>query len=484
MNRSQWPIVALIVAAVGSVIFATILVQGGLLVPLALAAVFLSAVLRHLATRFAFTLLIVGPVLGSTVQLGSLTLDNYLTLAGIAYGIFGLLDRRPREFPRWALLPLLVALSCGVSAVATSAGVPMVMVRFLGVSLIPILAYSATRPELEFMKKALYATLALGAGSVLQQPLTHIPAPVIVEEGAEILRFGGLFGHPNFGAYALGLTVLYLLQSTRLTFLRVAFIALAGACLLLMGSLTALVMVVLIASVTWLKTPGRFAVVVMVATLLTILLGETLVDRLDYLGSSDQNSLTWRFGHWREVLALPNAGGAFGMGWGGVTELSESGLGAHNAYLQVYAELGWFGTASLVAALLVVARELASRRARPLRTIWAYVLSVSLMDPVLLYPSTITVLLSVSALHCASWDLAGPAVQPPNPRVGGDRWRVRRDLRRAPDQSDETSPTTHSYAVQLPDPQNAEWRHPLIGSAERGGTIQTPGVPDGYLKDG
>lgn len=397
---------------VGVMSFATVWWPMAILVPVG--ALALGLTIRY-PQPAALVLLLVGPLLASTFQIGSLTVDNLAVLAGFGMVVMLAIARRELPFTRWSLLPLVLAAAVFITGGIN--GVPNyeACLRFLSLATVPWVV-SHFPGKRDTNGRLFMIVLTLGAVSVLAQPITGYPLPFKDVENTG-LRFGGLFGHPNFAAYSLSLAILYAV-SMKLNVWRAAFLLCAAGALMTTGSIMAILILAACLGLALAHSFKRLLLAVLAAAFFLALAGQTLLNRLDFaaetaLGAaSGANSGAWRLGQWNRALRLLDGHEEAGIGWGEIPLRIGNGLGAHNAYVQLVVELGWAG--ALAAGLAVVAAVLMSvRRGRTVLLAWSYVLLTSMSDPVLFYPSSMTVLLFILAAS------GGP--HPEQPGLSGTR---------------------------------------------------------------
>lgn len=360
-------------------------------------AVFLLLTLRH-PQPTALMLLLLGPLLTSTFRLGGVSVDNVMVIVGL--GLVAVLAslRRQLPFNRWSALPLLLAAAIFITGNLNGHPNWEACLRFISLAAVPWVVTDA--PEKSAVNaRILLATMTVGAMSVLSQPLIGYPLPYKDTENTG-LRYGGLFGHPNFAAYALSLSILYVL-SLKPNKWRVAYLLGATGAVLTTGSITATILLFAGVALLLAQNFRRLLLGLVVLGVFIAVAGQTLLSRLDFVSqtadgpAAASNSGAWRIGQWQRAFRLLEGNEAAGIGWGEIPLRIGNNLGAHNAYVQLAVELGW---AAVVAVLLVVfASVLTSMRSRVQLVAWAYVLLASMSDPVLFYPSSITLLLFLLA---------------------------------------------------------------------------------------
>jgi O-antigen ligase len=125
--------------------------------------------------------------------------------------------------------------------------------------------------------------------------------------------------------------------------------------------------------------------------------GTTILTRLESItatgGLSGRNASGWRLGQWRDALEATRGHEFFGIGWARTVDVMGDQLGAHSTYVQIWLELGRVGAAVCAVGLILLLRS--ARSSRPAQVLLAYVVITSVSDPVLLYPSCLTVLLVI-----------------------------------------------------------------------------------------
>lgn len=362
-------------------------------------AVFLLQVCLISAYRVGFVLWLGAPLLGPLFPVGNSNIDQVGQSAGTVALILGILSgelkTRGLRTP-YVLVPMIAAM--GITAVANyGAGLSGVF-RLLVIA-IGIYALSDLRDNQRlFAQRAFIVIMLISAITVLQQPLSGWPAPYVSVEGIGV-RYGGLIGHPNFAAYSLGVAVLFL-ALTRHSWYAVASLPLLVAAAIATGSRTAVV--VLVALLVFGVVIWNRAKLLMVAAVLAVSIpfASSLVSRLSSIDTSGgiggSNAGGWRIGQWERAWALGEGRRVFGLGWGQAEHLLPQQLGVHNLYLQVVVELGWLGAIGLLLSVCIHGAAVWGSRSQ--RLILVYCLVTSLVDPVFLYPSVLTLLMALTAL--------------------------------------------------------------------------------------
>lgn len=238
--------------------------------------------------------------------------------------------------------------------------------------------------------------MAIGAASVVFQPVFPLVASY-VDPDTGIVRYGGLFGHPNFAACVLGIYVLYLLSRTGFSLRRAAAIVALLFVILMTGSLGALGATLIGAGVILLRKPVALLLAVSASIALLLLSSSTVLSRAEFIfgAGAEQNSLTWRVQRWAQAFALAPEPNVFGVGWEQIEALI--GGPAHSTFVALLVELGGvgFGLVLIAAAVTILGH-------RKTRLSFALVVTVavaSITDPIAFYPSTMTIWLAIAALE-------------------------------------------------------------------------------------
>lgn len=355
------------------------------LVGLGLAAVgLLGAVLRSVP-GLALVLLLGGPVLGSRFQVGPLTVDNWLSLVGVFLAVGWSVLQRRVPFVRASALPLTFAVAVLISGVANDVLSVPSLVRFTGIACIPGLLLQPKGVSAKRARLIALGLLTVGAATVVLQPVLSI-IPPYVDPDTGLLRYGGLFGHPNFAACTLSLGILFVVANPSRWWISGLQLLLLGSAVLVTGSLGAIGTLVACLVVLLARSASRLLTAIVVSLGLVAASGATLLTRLSAFGApgDDRNSLQWRFQRWSDAIGLVRWPNIFGLGWGQVEVLL--GGPAHSAYVAMVVELGFFGLMVVACGLAVTL--MASRGERLTVVFLAFALASSLTDPILFYPST------------------------------------------------------------------------------------------------
>ncbi len=362
------------------------------------------AVFPRQLNKFALALLLAGPILGSEFTVGALTLDNWIVLGGLAFTIVWALRERRLPFSSPSLYPLLFGLAILLSGVVDGIDSLPGVVRALGVAVLPGLLVGRGGLGTQAASRIMITVVMLGALSVIAQPITHyLPG---YQDGD---RYGGLFGHPNFAACSMSLTMLYLIAMRGPRLWRYLGVILLAGAVMLTGSLGAVaallvgIVVLLIRSL-----PTMVVIAVGIAGVATIA-GATLFDRVDALTlGSGTDSLVWRFGQWQSAIALTTPPNLFGIGWQQTEVELPNALPAHSAYVETYVELGVVGCVLVAIGFIVMA--LRARREILTLAILSYVLIASLTDPILFYPSTLALMMTILGIRRGASESVSPVL--------------------------------------------------------------------------
>lgn len=356
--------------------------------------------LRHGPTRgaplanIALFCLLAGPCLGSKFALGGLTLDNWLTFAGA--GLIVLLGAIRGQIPaaRLSILPATLAFAITLSGLANGTPFLQAVIRYVAIATVPY-AIMSLGVSTKAIHRIAGIVVGIGALSVLIQPWTSI-VPPYVDPDTGVIRFGGLFGHPNFAACVMGLTLLYVLARGARSVWSWGVILSLAALMFLTGSLGALAATAVSAGLLLVRRPLVLIAVACATFVFYVTAGTVLSTRIDFLtgSGSQQNSLTWRADRWAAALHLAPSPNIFGIGWEEVA--AAVGGPAHSTFIAVYVELGLVGSILLLVALAVTA-SVQNRTAFGLVAL-AFIVLSSITDPVAYYPSTMTMWLALSAL--------------------------------------------------------------------------------------
>ncbi|WP_222265507.1 O-antigen ligase family protein [Modestobacter marinus] len=383
-----------------------------------------------LATGIAF--LIAGPMYLSEFEVGPMTLDNVAVLYGSALAVVWLLGRT-WQVPTVAAWPISLAVAAAVAAVANGGAGAAGIVRFASLAVTAVVVANAGPHARRMAAAGLEAAVTLGALVLLAQPLTSFPDPYQTWGEGVGLRYGGLFGHPNFAAYTVSLVLLYQLYTRRFTAWRAASAVSLLLALVLTGSRAALlVFALLMVPALWLRA-RRFFLLLVPAVLALPFVGQTIITRFEVIsqtgGLSGSNASGWRFGQWADALAATRGHEFLGIGWGQTREVLTDNLGAHSTYIQIWLEVGRVGAALAAIGLVLLIR---SARSHVARILVAYAALTGISDPVLVYPCCATALLVLlAALHTPAGEEAtapdgGEAAAPdtPTPSVPARRPEV------------------------------------------------------------
>ncbi len=286
--------------------------------------------------------------------------------------------------------PLGVAAAIAVANIANSLNYVEAISRYVAIAALALLI--ATRELDRWALAILRTTVAVGALTVLVAPYTNFFVRYLDEATGE-LRSGGLMGHPNFAAYVMSFTLLYIVLTCRVTILMIAECALLLAAILSSGSLAA----ALTAAAAWglslvLRPTLRGWALAVAAATAAALLGSVVLSRLMEVGATGRaDSLLWRQIQWEKLLSVSAGDRLFGIGWQQSGAASGNGLGAHSAYVQALVETGAVGCLLMVVGATVAFSWVHRSTTAAVLTIYCAV--ASLTDPVAFYPSCLTALI-------------------------------------------------------------------------------------------
>jgi hypothetical protein len=334
-----------------------------------------------------------GPLFGASFLLPLLNADQLMSLLGtVILCAAAWRDRTPLRVTSITVLSFAMTLSVGVTALANGGIGAVGVVRFGSTAIASLILMSSTAKHSAFLTRALVVVSSLSALIVIAQRFTRWPTPTadIVSSG---FRYGGLIGHPNFAAYSLACAALaiFVMAKKRNDYLPL-FVLIPA--MILTGSMTAMIMFVLALigyaglrrpkSLIWLGLAG--------ASLLP--LAYVLMSRLQFAWSSGgiegANSSGWRLIQWQRSWALGVSSRGLGIGWGRAAELLPQNLGVHSLYMEVAVELGYLGIACL--SIGIVALIIGSRKSAVQFVTCFFALGGSIMDPVLLYPAVMAMI--------------------------------------------------------------------------------------------
>ncbi|MBC9735314.1 O-antigen ligase family protein [Nocardioides marmotae] len=375
-------------------------------------------------SELSIALLLAGPLLGSRFSIGALTLDNWISAAGIAVGVTVLpnytTDKTRR---RLALVPGALVLAIGISGLASGWLPYAALVRYAGLAMLALLVAGAVTSGFEArVLRILHSLLGIGAVSVLLQPVLQGLLPPYVDPDSGLVRYGGLFGHPNFAAAALAIATLNVLGRRIGNRHPGLVILLFGSAILVTVSVGATLTLLGAAAVLVSRRGSRYRGAFVLVGAVIAFTGAGVAQRLAALRSpSQQNSVDWRFERWKQALSISEQDRMFGLGWEGLQE--RLGGPAHSAYVALLVEVGVVG---LVLVLGAVAYATAgSGLSVSGAAIMGFVLVTSLTDPILFYPATMASWLVVMVLGTRQTGSGEPESRFKNrERVRGERVRA------------------------------------------------------------
>lgn len=363
-----------------------ILLIGFLIVPLG------GYIVVRFPAKFAITLLVGAPVLLSTFPVGDLTLDNLVSAFGLVIGLGALVVEGLRLGPSHliALFPIAVATAIVIANAVNEISFAAPATRYVSIAVLLVLVANSVRNGSAYPIAIARLLAAIGAISIILGQYFELFKRYADADSGDF-RVGGLFGHPNFGAYVMCVILIYLLFLDKWTAIHMGEIALLLVGILLTGALAAaLTMAVLwLVAVLW-RRSVRDLVLATLAGLAVLPFGTLIMARLEAgAGAGSFDSLVWRLGQWQNLLNASGDQRVFGIGWQQSLEASGNGLGAHSAYVQALVEVGWVGSLLMLVGLLFAGRGLELPLTNVL--IIAFVLVTSVTDPVLFYPSVLVV---------------------------------------------------------------------------------------------
>lgn len=357
-------------------------------VPLALAAVM--AFKRPMETSFAA--LVAGPLLFSPFLIGPVTVDSLLVLFGLGVAIISSFARGRIPLALASIVALAIAAAGMLSYAYNGLDGGLDLVRFIAIAVAGGVAADSSLSQKAFTWTVQIA-VSIGAISLLIQPIIGFPAQIADTETAE-LRNGGLFGHPNFAAYCLALAIIWLVTRPRISRVDFILVAVWAAAFLTSGARIATLTLALTLLVVLLPRARRLLSMVLLSIAGLAVAGTTLLTRLGALGQNSattgDDAMSWRIGQWGRALALFPGNEAVGIGRGQIEKQLPNGLGAHSAYVQSLVEFGVIGSALIAIAILAVL--IGGVRSLSMAAMWVFALVSSVTDPVLFYPSTLTLL--------------------------------------------------------------------------------------------
>lgn len=363
-------------------------------VPIMLALCFVGA--RH-PERASLVCLLAGPILLSTITVGPLTADNLVTVAGLAFALLASVVRGSIPFTTLSALPIAMGIAVCVSLIYNDLAFGADILRFAALAVVPFVAGS-DEVSARYFRRITLGVMLIGGLSILMQPLVGFPAPYQDTE-TSLLRNGGLFGHPNFAAYCLGIGLLVIVLQNRIGVRDVAIALALTAPLLLSGARTASAVTALVAFFFLLTRVKRLIATLSAGFILLLGVGNALTSRLQSIGSDgvgSSDAFVWRLAQWQQAFELLDDHVAWGVGRNQIQNILPNGLGAHSGYVTLVVETGLAGSMIIAIGFAFALMSLAGKRPQGAAAIWVFALLVSVTDPVLLYPSTLTMLIVLS----------------------------------------------------------------------------------------
>ncbi len=340
-----------------------------------------------------------GPLMGSGLPAGVANVDQLMSLTGAALLVWAVIRGELTPGVTGALfLPLAAGLAVLITAAYNDGAGLAGAARFLVLAVGTFALGSLTLEQAARLIRVLTAVVLVTALSVLQQLVTRWPTPYASAEG-EGLRYGGLLGHPNFAAYALGLASVALFQRARSTGDYLLIFTLLVACIST-GSRTALVVTAACLITSAVLGKQRQLLALCLFTVLLVPFSGPLVSRLHSVtatgGLTGANASGWRLLQWQRSWDLGADSRILGIGWQRASDLLPQNLGVHNLYLGVAVELGAVG--AILVATGICLTVLHVRKSWRLGVCLAFLLVSSFPDPVLLYPSSLVLFLCLAMI--------------------------------------------------------------------------------------
>jgi O-antigen ligase len=293
---------------------------------------------------------------------GSIDATGALSVVFIVAALLWLLaQRRDRDAGPSATAPLMAPLVALVAAAALGllisrdpleSGVEWVRLGTL-VAIVAVLG--RILKDERMLKLALLAVLGSAVVPVMVAAVQAIRGGGFVNtEGLDRIR--GTFAHSNpFGSYLFLMITLAVAifphVSRRWRIALVPYVLACGALLVLTYTRGAWVALIVALVVIALLQDRRIFLVLLAAFVALAILVPSIGVRLSDLSQEEKvtgapgNSLVWRFGHWREVLAL-QTNPLVGIGLREVELRDPSQVPPHNDLVRVYVEMGLAGLAA------------------------------------------------------------------------------------------------------------------------------------------
>lgn len=355
----------------------------------------------HSPSKSGVLLTISGPILFSQIPVAGMTADNVVTAVGLLFLAVPVIVHWGRfQWNGLATYFLLLILAILLSVVANFGDAKSIsLLRYCGLLFLVLYLSRASREFLKFSFNTLITCVSIGAVSIFAQPVTNWPAPYPSKEGLiGSMRYGGLFGHPNFAAYPLLLCALLVLLAPWMR-PKLAFILSSTftAAALMTGSRTALIVYAVL--LLWMafklrNLAARYTVFGLVAMVAMVPIASIAVSRVLSLvetgGVSGDNAGGWRVQQWDLAISSWQSEPWFGIGWGHSEDILRSNLGVHNSYLEILVETGVVGATLFAIGVLALIKQ-ALRNSSSIVLVF-YVLGTAVFDSVAFYPSVLAIL--------------------------------------------------------------------------------------------
>lgn len=349
--------------------------------------------------------------------------DNYVVAAtGLVAAAFVVGRPRLENTTRLQVGFTLLALAAVLSAALGPAGASYEgAARFATyMAMVAVLTRMAQAHRERVLAGSVAVAVALAASIyAVRLQLMRLPS-TFEDDTTASLRIGGLLGHPNFAAYFLCLCMLYVIsRNTWRAAIYYPLIAVLGGAILITGARGALLALGVALVLMFIKWWRRVLVLGSLGYVLVKCFGIQVLDRFSALAGSGgiegQNSAGWRIDQWHRVARLHEPFDLTGVGWLHAQDLLPGGLGAHNGYLEIWAELGLIGCGAFLILMLGIVKLAWSRGIAAVAMV-AFVAVANVSDPVVLYPPVTYLLLAlVMGLPKRHQDEPEPTNEPRTP---------------------------------------------------------------------
>lgn len=364
------------------------------IVPLALYV----ALRADLATLVVLPL--AGSALGTGIWLGPVNLDQALMLfATSALGLRLVVRRTGVSQPKLLGVGrglIVLAVASTIAGVSNQADLLSGTIRFISYAVLLAAIRMMSGEQARHARRYCLWVGAVLASSVLLSSIGLVSINTYLDAETNVMRLGGLAGHPNFAAYTLGPAILWLLVRDAPTLGKrrnelILLLVLLGGFLMTgaRGALASLVVAHVVGVLVDSRRRARRLAAVVAASIVGALAVPSAAARISALVSSGgvvhgANSAGWRLDKWRAVMDYLPSALPWGVGWNRSPELFRDGLGVHNGYLEVIFELGLVGAAG---AAILLYSLLPRRLDRFQLALFTFVCLITVGDPGLFYPS-------------------------------------------------------------------------------------------------